>query len=81
MALEIRPPDCSAYPTPCSEKDWAQCDRCYAYVCEVHDYLVDVRHPGTNPNRGTSRLCNACILHFRTYGGIGVGLDGCCFSI
>lgn len=59
--LEIKAPDCSSYPTPCSEKDWAQCDRCYAYVCEKHEYLVDVERLGTNPNRGFVRLCQRCV--------------------
>jgi hypothetical protein len=66
--MEVKPPDCTAYPTPCSEKDWAQCDRCYGYVCEKHEYLIDVERFGTNPNCRIDRLCNNCILHFRTYG-------------
>ena len=56
------PPDCATYPlTPCTEKDWAQCDRCYQLVCLVHDDVIDVRHSGTDPNRGSDRMCGECV--------------------
>jgi hypothetical protein len=59
--MEVTPPDCSEFPTPCSEENWVQCDRCYRYICEKHDYLTDVERQGTNPNRGFVRLCQRCM--------------------
>ena len=56
------PPDCATYSlTPCTERDWAQCDRCYQLVCLLHDDLYDVRYSGTDPNRGTDRQCSRCV--------------------
>jgi len=56
------PPDCATYSlTPCTERDWAQCDRCYQFVCLVHDELIHVRHSGTDPNRGSDRMCCECV--------------------
>lgn len=59
--MELKPPECSTYPlTPCSEDDWKQCDRCGRLVCGIHDELLVIRHSGSHPNRGDSRMCRAC---------------------
>jgi len=70
------PPDCATYPlTPCSEKDWAQCDRCYQLVCLVHDELIHVRHSGTDPDRGSDRMCCECVESAYWLGEISAGWE------
>jgi hypothetical protein len=61
MLVEL--PECVSYTwTPCGESDWEQCDRCGKLVCRIHsDGLYTVRHSGTNPNRGSDRICGECI--------------------
>jgi hypothetical protein len=57
-------PDCVEEKlAPCTEQDWAQCQKCYELTCLVHDELLTVRHSGPDPNRGSSRLCKKCIDH------------------
>ena len=52
------------------------CDRCGKLVCRIHsDGLYPIRHSGTNPNRGSDRMCGECVESAYWLGEISAGWE------
>jgi hypothetical protein len=47
--------------TPCSSSDWAQCDKCYKLVCEVHDELFQIWHWDAVDVGPWDMICKRCL--------------------
>jgi len=58
----LEPPDCSTYPlTPCTERDWQQCDWCGGLVCSVHAVVYPVFHSTSDEFPGIDMMCGWCV--------------------
>ena len=59
--MELIAPECADEKlTPCSSNDWAQCDKCFKLVCEVHDELFQVFHLESGEYGRSDMICRSC---------------------
>jgi hypothetical protein len=70
--MELIPPECADDKlTPCSSKDRVQCDKCFKYVCEVHDdELIQVFHLESGEYGRSDMICRSCFNFGRYMGDI-----------
>jgi hypothetical protein len=74
--MELIPPECADEKlTPCSSKDWLQCDRCYKLICEVHAQLFQVFQQRGGEFGRSDMICGTCLEFGCSVGEISRGED------
>jgi hypothetical protein len=56
--------------TPCTPKDWVQCDRCNKLICDVHGEVIQIWHLFASNYGDYDRLCRPCVELGRYLGDI-----------